>query len=111
MSPRSVWEEQGWAAVCFSLTAMVTISCFFQEDSDPPISESLSIENALWAGTVIASGESLGGHWEVSHRVFFLQFLPEQSWLPVPLPTPYLGEALWLGSLLVFALKNSFQSP
>lgn len=28
-----------------------------QEDSDPPISESLSIENALWAGTVIASGE------------------------------------------------------
>lgn len=29
----------------------------FQEDSDPAISESLSIENALWAGTVIASGE------------------------------------------------------
>jgi hypothetical protein len=32
----------------------------FQEDSDPPISESLSIENALWAGTIIASGEALG---------------------------------------------------
>lgn len=29
----------------------------FQEDSDPPISESLSIENTLWAGTVIASGK------------------------------------------------------
>lgn len=32
-------------------------SDLFQEDSDPPISESLSIENALWAGTVIASGK------------------------------------------------------
>ena len=30
----------------------------FQEDSDPPISESLSIENTLWAGTVVASGEA-----------------------------------------------------
>lgn len=30
----------------------------FQEDSDPPVSESLSIENALWAGTVVASGEA-----------------------------------------------------
>lgn len=33
----------------------------FQEDSDPPISESLSIENTLWAGTVIASGEAWPG--------------------------------------------------
>uniref|UniRef100_A0A2K5YHC1 Phospholipid-transporting ATPase n=1 Tax=Mandrillus leucophaeus TaxID=9568 RepID=A0A2K5YHC1_MANLE len=32
----------------------------FQEDSDPPISESLSIENTLWAGTVVASGTVVG---------------------------------------------------
>ncbi|EPY80029.1 ATPase, class II, type 9B [Camelus ferus] len=32
------------------------VGTFTREDSDPPISESLSIENALWAGTVIASG-------------------------------------------------------
>ncbi|PIO15405.1 hypothetical protein AB205_0148700 [Aquarana catesbeiana] len=30
---------------------------FTREDSDPPINESLSIENTLWASTVIASGE------------------------------------------------------
>uniref|UniRef100_A0A2K5YHF3 Phospholipid-transporting ATPase n=1 Tax=Mandrillus leucophaeus TaxID=9568 RepID=A0A2K5YHF3_MANLE len=30
------------------------------EDSDPPISESLSIENTLWAGTVVASGTVVG---------------------------------------------------
>lgn len=28
-----------------------------QEDSDPQIHESLSIENTLWASTVVASGE------------------------------------------------------
>uniref|UniRef100_A0A8C2P9D2 Phospholipid-transporting ATPase n=1 Tax=Capra hircus TaxID=9925 RepID=A0A8C2P9D2_CAPHI len=32
------------------------VGTFTREDSDPPISESLSIENALWAGTVTASG-------------------------------------------------------
>ncbi|XP_070328864.1 probable phospholipid-transporting ATPase IIA isoform X2 [Odocoileus virginianus] len=32
----------------------------FTRDSDPPISESLSIENALWAGTVTASGTVVG---------------------------------------------------
>ncbi|ERE70332.1 putative phospholipid-transporting ATPase IIB [Cricetulus griseus] len=31
------------------------LGTFTREDSDPPISESLSIENTLWAGTVIAS--------------------------------------------------------
>lgn len=28
----------------------------WQEDGDPPVNESLSIENTLWASTVIASG-------------------------------------------------------
>lgn len=29
----------------------------FQEDGDPPVNESLSIENTLWASTVVASGK------------------------------------------------------
>ncbi|XP_075701527.1 putative phospholipid-transporting ATPase IIA [Rhinoderma darwinii] len=33
---------------------------FTREDSDPPINESLSIENTLWASTVIASGTVVG---------------------------------------------------
>ncbi|XP_074211407.1 putative phospholipid-transporting ATPase IIB isoform X3 [Camelus bactrianus] len=33
---------------------------FTREDSDPPIHESLSIENTLWAGTVVASGTVIG---------------------------------------------------
>lgn len=36
------------------------LSGLFQEDSDPPVSESLGIENTLWAGTVVASGELPG---------------------------------------------------
>ncbi|XP_070328863.1 probable phospholipid-transporting ATPase IIA isoform X1 [Odocoileus virginianus] len=36
------------------------VGTFTREDSDPPISESLSIENALWAGTVTASGTVVG---------------------------------------------------
>lgn len=32
------------------------INCF-QEDGDPPVNESLSIENTLWASTVVASGK------------------------------------------------------
>uniref|UniRef100_A0A8C2MBQ6 Phospholipid-transporting ATPase n=1 Tax=Cricetulus griseus TaxID=10029 RepID=A0A8C2MBQ6_CRIGR len=36
------------------------LGTFTREDSDPPISESLSIENTLWAGTVIASGTVVG---------------------------------------------------
>uniref|UniRef100_A0A671EZL0 Phospholipid-transporting ATPase n=1 Tax=Rhinolophus ferrumequinum TaxID=59479 RepID=A0A671EZL0_RHIFE len=36
------------------------VGTFTREDSDPLISESLSIENALWAGTVIASGTVVG---------------------------------------------------
>lgn len=37
----------------------VIISCsyFSQEDSDPAVHESLSIENTLWASTVVASGK------------------------------------------------------
>lgn len=37
-----------WVSVSFSLP---------QEDSDPQVHESLSIENTLWASTVVASGE------------------------------------------------------
>uniref|UniRef100_A0A7M4E9X2 Phospholipid-transporting ATPase n=1 Tax=Crocodylus porosus TaxID=8502 RepID=A0A7M4E9X2_CROPO len=33
---------------------------FTREDSDPPVNESLSIENTLWASTVIASGTVVG---------------------------------------------------
>ncbi|XP_066872034.1 probable phospholipid-transporting ATPase IIB isoform X2 [Kogia breviceps] len=33
---------------------------FTREDSDPPIHESLSIENTLWASTVVASGTIIG---------------------------------------------------
>ncbi|XP_077608825.1 putative phospholipid-transporting ATPase IIB isoform X1 [Crocuta crocuta] len=33
---------------------------FTREDSEPPIHESLSIENTLWAGTVVASGTVIG---------------------------------------------------
>ncbi|XP_074066363.1 putative phospholipid-transporting ATPase IIA isoform X2 [Macrotis lagotis] len=36
------------------------VGTFTREDSDPPINESLSIENTLWAGTVIASGTVVG---------------------------------------------------
>ncbi|XP_057384685.1 probable phospholipid-transporting ATPase IIA isoform X2 [Balaenoptera acutorostrata] len=36
------------------------VGTFTREDSDAPISESLSIENALWAGTVTASGTVVG---------------------------------------------------
>ncbi|ELK04298.1 Putative phospholipid-transporting ATPase IIA [Pteropus alecto] len=36
------------------------VGTFTREDSDPPVSESLSIENALWAGTVVASGTVVG---------------------------------------------------
>ncbi|XP_004858099.1 probable phospholipid-transporting ATPase IIA isoform X1 [Heterocephalus glaber] len=36
------------------------VGTFTREDSDPPISESLSVENTLWAGTVIASGTVVG---------------------------------------------------
>nr|XP_053768301.1 probable phospholipid-transporting ATPase IIB isoform X4 [Desmodus rotundus] len=33
---------------------------FTREDSDPPVHESLSIENTLWASTVVASGTVVG---------------------------------------------------
>ncbi|XP_062897549.1 probable phospholipid-transporting ATPase IIA isoform X1 [Mobula hypostoma] len=36
------------------------VGTFTREDSDPPINESLSIENTLWASTVIASGTAVG---------------------------------------------------
>uniref|UniRef100_A0A8C1KZR4 Phospholipid-transporting ATPase n=1 Tax=Cyprinus carpio TaxID=7962 RepID=A0A8C1KZR4_CYPCA len=36
------------------------IGTFTREDGDPPVSESLSIENTLWASTVIASGTVVG---------------------------------------------------
>uniref|UniRef100_A0A8C3Y9N3 P-type phospholipid transporter n=1 Tax=Catharus ustulatus TaxID=91951 RepID=A0A8C3Y9N3_CATUS len=36
------------------------VGTFTREDSDPPVNESLSIENTLWASTVIASGTVVG---------------------------------------------------
>uniref|UniRef100_A0A8C4TAY9 Phospholipid-transporting ATPase n=1 Tax=Erpetoichthys calabaricus TaxID=27687 RepID=A0A8C4TAY9_ERPCA len=33
---------------------------FTREDSDPPVHESLSIENTLWASTIVASGTVIG---------------------------------------------------
>nr|XP_008113805.1 PREDICTED: probable phospholipid-transporting ATPase IIA [Anolis carolinensis] len=36
------------------------VGTFTREDSDPPVNESLSIENTLWASTVIASGTIVG---------------------------------------------------
>lgn len=48
-----------WPVCPFGTAVGKRVSCDpFQEDSDPPVSESLSIENALWAGTVVASGEA-----------------------------------------------------
>lgn len=35
------------------------LSQLLQEDGDPPVNESLSIENTLWASTVVASGKYL----------------------------------------------------
>uniref|UniRef100_A0A3Q2E0S7 Phospholipid-transporting ATPase n=1 Tax=Cyprinodon variegatus TaxID=28743 RepID=A0A3Q2E0S7_CYPVA len=36
------------------------IGTFTREDGDPPVNESLSIENTLWASTVVASGTVVG---------------------------------------------------
>uniref|UniRef100_A0AAY5F662 Phospholipid-transporting ATPase n=1 Tax=Electrophorus electricus TaxID=8005 RepID=A0AAY5F662_ELEEL len=36
------------------------VGTFTREDGDPPVNESLSIENTLWASTVIASGTVVG---------------------------------------------------
>uniref|UniRef100_A0A4W3IXU1 Phospholipid-transporting ATPase n=1 Tax=Callorhinchus milii TaxID=7868 RepID=A0A4W3IXU1_CALMI len=36
------------------------VGTFTREDSDPPVNESLSIENTLWASTVVASGTAVG---------------------------------------------------
>lgn len=41
-----------------ALIIFVFLPWLFQEDSDPPVNESLSIENTLWASTVIASGKA-----------------------------------------------------
>lgn len=40
----------------FSSFVVCFLNCF-QEDGDPPVNESLSIENTLWATTVVASGK------------------------------------------------------
>uniref|UniRef100_A0A4W5QR39 Phospholipid-transporting ATPase n=1 Tax=Hucho hucho TaxID=62062 RepID=A0A4W5QR39_9TELE len=39
------------------------IGTFTREDGDPPVNESLSIENTLWASTVIASGKYQLARW------------------------------------------------
>lgn len=45
-------------AVCvFTTHSVCLLSQLLQEDGDPPVNESLSIENTLWASTVVASGK------------------------------------------------------
>lgn len=43
--------------LCFTHHSVYLLSQLFQEDGDPPVNESLSIENTLWASTVVASGK------------------------------------------------------
>lgn len=50
---------------CFLSLLIIMYICILsqllQEDGDPPVSESLSIENTLWASTVVASGKYVTG--------------------------------------------------
>ncbi|MBN3288245.1 ATP9B ATPase, partial [Polyodon spathula] len=47
--------------VCLLICYLFIMFIFhLQEDSDPPIHESLSIENTLWASTIVASGTVIG---------------------------------------------------
>lgn len=52
---------------------------FLQEDSDPTVHESLSIENTLWASTVVASGKkkmrSLGTCAKKKYFIFTFLFI------------------------------------
>ncbi|XP_068951101.1 probable phospholipid-transporting ATPase IIB isoform X5 [Petaurus breviceps papuanus] len=52
------------SAYVYAQKPQLDIHCFegtfTREDSDPPIHESLSIENTLWASTVVASGTVIG---------------------------------------------------
>uniref|UniRef100_A0A2K5I7H6 Phospholipid-transporting ATPase n=1 Tax=Colobus angolensis palliatus TaxID=336983 RepID=A0A2K5I7H6_COLAP len=76
----------------------------FQEDSDPPISESLSIENTLWAGTVVASGKApFRGMWYPG-----LCFVPQIGLfdLEVNCLTKILFGALVVVSLVMVALQH-----
>ncbi|XP_053062054.1 probable phospholipid-transporting ATPase IIB isoform X6 [Acinonyx jubatus] len=82
LAPRGSGGSQSWqkrplhsASSCFIRTDQldgetdwklkVAVSCTQRlpalgEDSDPPIHESLSIENTLWANTIVASGTVIG---------------------------------------------------
>ncbi|KAF2983717.1 hypothetical protein EK904_006693 [Melospiza melodia maxima] len=55
------WVPLGFVlAVTVIREAAEELRCYMrdkEEDSDPPVNESLSIENTLWASTVIASGK------------------------------------------------------
>lgn len=49
-----------------SLSVCICMLCqLLQEDGDPPVNESLSIENTLWASTVVASGKYVTAGLEV----------------------------------------------
>lgn len=50
--------EMSFVTYYFLFTKPVCLlSQLLQEDGDPPVNESLSIENTLWASTVVASGK------------------------------------------------------
>lgn len=46
-----------WPAPVSTHHSVYLLFYLFQEDGDPPVNESLSIENTLWASTVVASGK------------------------------------------------------
>lgn len=49
-------QKLTWFCSSLIIVCVCGINCF-QEDGDPPVNESLSIENTLWASTVVASGK------------------------------------------------------
>lgn len=53
--------------LCFPSSFCLS-SQLLQEDGDPPVNESLSIENTLWASTVVASGKYVSGGAALSMR-------------------------------------------
>uniref|UniRef100_A0A8C0URP7 P-type phospholipid transporter n=1 Tax=Cyanistes caeruleus TaxID=156563 RepID=A0A8C0URP7_CYACU len=76
------------------------VGTFTREDSDPPVNESLSIENTLWASTVIASGKV------ESHGKLFLREYIGLFDLEVNCLTKILFGALVVVSLVMVALQH-----